>query len=367
MTIGIYGRGLANRAGIGRYTRELLRSLFELPTDHRFLVFVGEATAREHADLLGDRAIVLGGGGDRIVEEQIALPRALRKHRIDLFHNPDFTLPFLLPRSIPALVTVHDVAYARLPDSNSLKSKLLLKSLVPFSIQRARAVITVSRFSRSEIVGLYPISPEKIQVIPNGIESRFMPPGMEQIEAIRRRYELPSERVVLYLGGIEPRKNLGRLAEAVAKIPHATLAIAGGQNRNAEAILQEVQTHLGERLRLLGFVPDDDLPALYGAATVFAYPSLYEGFGIPPLEAMACGTPVVTSSVSSLPEAVGDAATLVDPTNADAIAEGIRELLDNDRLRRSRIKPGIEQAKSFAWPNIAAQTMALYDTVARSV
>jgi glycosyltransferase involved in cell wall biosynthesis len=364
MTIGIYGRGLANRAGIGRYTRELLRALLAASTPHRFRVFVGEGPAAEYDALLGDAAVVLRGSGDRLSEEQIALPIKMRRESLDLFHNPDFTLPVCAPARLPSVVTVHDLAYLRLPESNSVKSKVLLSALVPRSIRCASAIIAVSEFTKREIVDVYRIPPEKIHVIPNGIEERFSPPPPSEMEEVRARYGLPDEGVVLYLGGIEPRKNVERLAEAVARIPGAVLAIAGGRNRNAEAILSRVEAVLGDRARLLGFVPDGDLPALYGAASLFAYPSLYEGFGIPPVEAMACGTPVVASNAASLPEAVGDAASLVDPHSKEEIANAISSLLSDPGLRRARAEAGLIQSAKFRWPDVANRTLALYQQVA---
>lgn len=366
MTIGVSGRGLGNRAGIGRYTRELIRALLELGPEHRFRIFVGPSAAEEHRELLGDSAVVLPGREARPYQEQWTLPRMLASEKLDLFHNPDFILPVLAPKGLPSIVTVHDIAFARLKGSNSLNSKILHGGFVPSSMRRSQAIVSVSEFTKREIVEVYRVPAEKIHVIPNGIEERLAPPSAGSVTALREKLGLPDERVVLYLGGIEPRKNLVKLAEAVKTLPETTLAIAGGKNRGADEIVGRATEILGPRLRMLGFVADEDLPALYGAATVFAYPSIYEGFGIPPVEAMACGAPVACSKLTSLPEAVGPAAELFDPHDVRDIAAKIGRLLDSDSLRQIRVDTGFTQAARFRWPDIAKRTLDLYERVAQA-
>jgi glycosyltransferase involved in cell wall biosynthesis len=364
MRIGFYARGLANKAGIGRYSRELLKALLDCPHSHTFRLFAGRGVPREGLPSSFSPLICpLGGRGDRLLEEQWCLRRSLCTSELDLYHNPDFTLPMRLPKSLKAVVTVHDVAYLRLPGSNSWKSKALLRALVPGSIRRADAIVTVSEFSKREIVQVYGCPPEKVFAIPNGVDQRFLPQSEEEVRRVREKYGLPERGTVLYVGGIEPRKNLVRLAKAVSDVPGATLVIAGGRNRGAEQILQEARVLLRERLLELGFFPDEDLPGLYASAEVFAYPSLYEGFGIPPLEAMACGTPVLASNATSVPEAVGDAALLINPKSTSDITEKLCRLLDDPALQRELRERGELKAQRFTWQSVASQTLALYEQI----
>lgn len=362
MKVGIYGRGLANRAGIGRYTRELIKSLAYAEPDSIFQIFGGPDDDRtpQGRNL---HQIQLHGSTDRLWEEQIGLPKAIENHRPVLLHNPDFTLPLRLGPRTKSIITIHDVAYLRLPKSNSWKSRVLLTTLVPSSIRRADAIIAVSEFTKREIISAYSVLPEKIHVIPNGVDSSFHPPTPNEVDAIREKYGLPIRDIVLYIGAIEPRKNLVRLSEAIAGISGATLVIGGKPNRSGTEILHAIKQVLGANVRFLGFVPDEDLPGLYGAATVFAYPSVYEGFGLQPLEALACGTPVACSSAASLPEVVGDSALTFDPLAVDEMKSAIKTLLSDRKRRECQQRSGLERATEFGWARIAKQTLDLYRSV----
>ena len=296
----------------------------------------------------------------------VATPLAAWRDRLDLLHAT-YTLPPLLPcRSV---VTVHDVSYRLFPRAFSPRDRLLLSLAVPLSMRRADRVITVSEASRRDILRLYGLPPTKVVAIPNGVEDRFQPvDAASRLAAVRQRHGLP-ERFILALGNLQPRKNLRRLVAAYALLRHQygirhQLVLAGKPLWREGAIYRAIERHgLVGDVVTTGYVDDANLPALYSAADLFVYPSLYEGFGLPPLEAMACGTPVVAGATSSLPEVVGEAALLVEPTDVAALAAAIARLLRDDELHRHLGAAGRERAARFSWETAARQTAAVYDAV----
>jgi len=282
---------------------------------------------------------------------------------LDCFYSPDFTLPPV--RRARTVLTVHDLSFMRVPECSEPGLRRYLLQAVPASVSRADCVLTDSECTRSDVIELLNADAQKVSVVYPGVEPRFRPVQDARVLAtVRTRYGLP-DRFVLGLGTLQPRKNFGRLIEGYARIrcdltDNTQLVIAGGKGWLYDDIFRRVeQLGLGKEVHFPGYVDDKDLPALYSLADVFAFPSLYEGFGIPPLEAMACGTPVVTSSVSSLPEVVGDAALLVTPTDVDALAEALREALRGRSLRDKLIQLGFERAKEFTWARGARQVLAL--------
>jgi glycosyltransferase involved in cell wall biosynthesis len=252
------------------------------------------------------------------------------------------------------VVTVHDTAFLDYPECFSRQFRDWYQWLVPRLVQSAARVLTVSKFSASKLVGYCGVSADKIEVIPNGVDERFCPASADERERVRHSHRLPRE-FVLTLGSIDPRKNLRRLCEVFQKqtaLKDVVLVVAGGTSK----IFAESYENLhASNVQFLDYVPDDELPALYSAATVFVYPSLYEGFGLPPLEAMACGTPAVVSATTALPEVVGDAAILVDPACDESMANGICRLLGSQSLREAQSQAGIRRAQQFNWNTTAKQ------------
>lgn len=352
MRIGIYGRGLANRAGIGRYTRNLLQAMIAAPRGHEILIFTGNPSIGPE---FADHIVSLRGPGNRIVEEQITLPIQTRRHALDLYFNPDFTLPFAPTGARCEVVTVHDAAYRRFPMSNGLRSRILLNASMPRTLRRADAVIANSEFTKQEFIDLYKINPSNIHPVLLGLEDRF-----------RHTFVRRLERTVLAVGSIEPRKNLVALAQAV-RAAGAALVVAGGDARGADEIRSQISQILEGNVFFLGHVSEEDLITLYSRATVVAYPSLYEGFGFPPLEAMACGTPVIAAQSASIPEVGGDALAYFDPANEDSLTQALKTALDDPIRRQLLIGRGLERAKAFDWPKTARQTLEIMEaTVARA-
>lgn len=297
----------------------------------------------------------------RILWEQLVQGRALRGVGADLAHGPVFVGPLVAP--CPVVVTVHDLSFLRYPSLFRPANRFYLRLFTRFSVRRARRVIAVSAHTAEETVRLLGVAREKIRVVYHGVDPIFRPLAAEEVAAFRARRGLP-DCFVLFVGTLEPRKNLVRLIEAFARSgadAETVLVLAGARGWYDDEIFATVERlGLSSRVHFPGYVPNDELPFWYNAARAFAYPSLYEGFGLPVLEAQSCGTPVLTSSISALPEAAGDGALMVDPYDVEATAEGLHRLLTDETLRGVLRQRGLEHAARFSWPRTAAETVAVY-------
>ena len=304
---------------------------------------------------------------------------------LDVFYSPDFVLPPTLPRT-RTLLTVHDLSFLRCPDAFVPALRRYLERVVPRSIARAERVLADSEATRADLVALLGALPEKVQVLYSGVHPRFRPqPEPGEAERVRARYGLGDAPYALSVGTLQPRKNYPRLIQAFAhlrtgesanqrmanggsqtcRLADLQLVIAGGRGWLYEETLAEAGKHAA-RVRVLGFVDDGDLPALYRNAALFVFPSLYEGFGLPVLEAMACGVPVICSNASSLPEVAGDAALLVDPLDTDGLAAAMARVLGDVGLRQQMIARGFAQAARFTWEKAARQLLAAFDALGRN-
>jgi len=411
MKIGIdYTSAATQGAGIGRYTRELMRALLALPSDNRYSFFYAKSHRIDESEIRNQQSEIrrlpfhdkwLMRIWQRL---RIPIPVELIVGRVDLFHSPDFTLPPTLP-GVPTLLTVHDLSFIRDPESAWPSLRAFLNKAVPRSVKRATHVLADSQATKDDLIELFGTPAEKITVLYAGVDARFAPVrNQAEIDRVCAKYQLPRP-FILSLGTLQPRKNYARLIEAFGQLigtqhpstaprahseqseaksknahgsAHALsaergraardaatdfhLAITGGEGWMYETIFEQVKrSGLEDRVHFPGFVDDADLPALYSAADLFAYPSLYEGFGLPLLEAMACGTPVVGSNTSSLPEVIGDAGQQVDPRNVDDIARALRQMIDQPDLRERSIGLGLERAKLFTWDKAARELLAIYD------
>ncbi len=350
-------------AGISGY---IVRLLQHLPTDDalRYVVLTGTGELADRLTLpvrrsawTTERPIV------RILWEQLVLPSVLRELNVALLHAPAFGGPLL--SSVAHIDTVHDLSFLRYPHFFPRRKRFYLSWLTRWSCRRAAAVIAVSKFTAQEVVQLLGVPESRVHVIYHGVEPHFHPLPAEDVAQFRIQHHVP-ERYILYLGTLEPRKNLITLLRAYAKLrmPDVDLVLAGGKGWLYEGIFAEVE-RLGvqARVHFPGYVPDVLLPLWYNAAEVATYVSWYEGFGLPVLEAMACGTPTVVSEATSLPEVAGDAALLVPPDDADAISEGLRRCLNDESLRTQLVPAGLERAACFNWRTTAQQTTDLYKTI----
>lgn len=357
------------RAGAGVYTFELIHALTALETGHQFAVFhrggaLDSLAGRRNVRLVPVRA---PSRAARLLWEQVSLPLRLRTAKAGVFHSPHHTLP-LLPSGCPRVVTVHDVTFLLLPERYPPARRLYFRVATWASVRAAAAVIVPSKAVKADLRRLLRVTDERVTVVPEAPADRFRPVEDDaEVARVRRTYGLDGP-YVLSVGSLEPGKNRRRLIEAFASLasafPH-TLAIAGQPAWKYEDDLSLPQRlGLTERVRFLGYVPDADLPALYSAADAVAFPSLYEGFGLPALEAMACGAPLIASTAPALAELAGDAALLVDPYDSGAIAAALRRVLEDAELGEQLRRRGLERAAWFSWRQVAEQTLAVYDRVA---
>lgn len=280
---------------------------------------------------------------------------------------------FLLPPGVrgKSVLTVHDMAYLVCPETVRFKTKMMLRLTLKKSCQRADKIVTISHFTKRELLRLMRIPEEKVVVVHLGVDPRkFFPrPPEGEVETVRHKYGIQRD-YLLYVGTLEPRKNIERLIEAYSlakgrlrEMP--LLVLAGRKGWLYDAIFERVTAlQLQNDVLFPGYVEDHEVPALLSGALAFLFPSLYEGFGLPPLEAMACGTPVLTSNTSSLPEVAGDAALLVDPNSVEEIAEGIKRLVTDVDLRQMLSRQGLERSKAFTWERAAKRHMEIYESLA---
>ncbi len=387
MRIGIdYTAAAWQGAGIGRYTRELVRALLAEGAPHHYRLFyaAGGLDPRsqyldELAQLLAKhplaRAVPIQLSPRRLTQlwQRLRLPvRAeLFTGPIDVLHAPDFVLP---PTRARTLLTIHDLSFLVHPECAEPSMVRYLGAAVPRALRRADAVLADSQATRQDLARLLGYDLRRAQVVYPGAGSQFRPLPPEAAEPVRARLGLPA-RFLLFVSTIEPRKNLVRLLEAFARalalsplagaFADLQLVIAGRRGWLYNDVFATIgRLGLSERVRVLDYVDDKDLPALYNLAWAFTYPSIYEGFGLPALEALACGTPVLTAGNSSLPEVVGSHAVIVPAGDVPAIAAGLVRVIADAPLRERLRAGGLLHARQFTWQQAARQVLGRYDQLA---
>lgn len=348
-------------AGISSYIYNLLHHLPGIVPEMEYTVFLSERRYKESPGLrLKVSRLPTNRPPVRILWEQALLPWVARHEGLDLLHNMAFVGP--LASNCPFVITVHDLSFLFYQHSFRSLRRRYLQLFARMSLRRARRVIAVSESTKQDLVEIYDVSPAKIDVVHNGVDASYQPLPADQVAAFRQQQGLP-ERFVLFVGTLEPRKNVVRLIEAYARLPkeRPPLVLVGGKGWFYDEIFRRVEAlELSDEVHFSGFVPAEDLPLWYNAADLFVYPSIYEGFGLPPLEAMACGTAVITSTASSLPEVVGKAGKLVDPTDTEALASAMEEVLGDWELQVQMQAAGLVQAKGFSWKETAEKTVESY-------
>jgi glycosyltransferase involved in cell wall biosynthesis len=366
--IGIDARKLHD-FGIGTYIRNLLRHLARMDDQTDYVVLC-RPEDRVHLSTLGENfRAVPEPASNYSVAEQVRVPLALKREQVTLFHAPHYVLPPLV--RCRSVVTIHDCIHLMFPQY--LPNRFAFgyaRASIALAAKRATRVLTVSESSKRDILRFVDTEPEKIDVIYNAYDEQFaIDPAEEDVVRVRERFQLQDE-FVLYAGNVKPHKNLERLIDAFQIVrrrglDHLKLVMIGDEISKYTALRRAVHRHqLHKYVRFLGYLPEETLAVMYRLAGVFVFPSLYEGFGLPPLEAMASGTPVVTSNVSSLPEVAGDAAVLVDPYDPPAIADGIFRVLTDEQLRKDLRHRGVARAGQFSWEQSVRRVRKIYDEVA---
>ena len=381
MHVGINAHLLAftpdyRQAGLSRYIYEIVTRLPRFDTQSKFTAFAGNAPVPSEFDAnkppnmkIARSMFPTSKAPVRIAWEQTVLPIASARAKLDLLHCPVNVRPLVSP--CPVVITVHDVIFLRYPGAFHPAKRAYLKYMTGWSARHSTHVIAVSDQTRHDVIELLGVRPERVTTIHNGVGSQFMPISDDRRRGFSSDKSL-SGRTILYVGTLEPRKNLTMLLQAFSELASdpdfddTTLVIGGSKGWYYDEVFataEQLRLTASGRVRFLGRVPDEELPLWYNVASVFVFPSKYEGFGLPPLEAMACGTPVITSNTSSLPEVVGDAGIMLPPGDPAAWAAGMRSVLGDVATARELGTKALERSKQFSWDRTARETLDVYRRV----
>lgn len=354
-------------AGNATYITSLIEALGEIDGENQYTLYVTKPAALErYANRWTNFAVRRIKPHNPLIRIPITFNTELRLRPVDILFV-QYTAPPLAPCKV--VTTIHDISYEHFPETFTRHSRFQMKLTIPQTARKAARVITPSEYSRQDLIKTYNLPPEKIETIPLAAADFFKPVNnFEEINRIRRKYDLNGD-YILGVGSIQPRKNLVRLIEAYSDLKKKRgdippLVLVGKKSWLFEDTIKATDVHgVGESVKFTGFVPDEDLPALYSAALCFVYPSFFEGFGLPPLEAMQCGTPVIAGDRTSIPEVVGDAGLLVDPFDTNAIGSALERMISDDKLREELKLKGVERARQFSWEKAARQTLNVFERI----
>lgn len=375
MKVGVDATAIpANRAGAGNYIFNLVQALAKIDQDNQYVVFAKpEHIAEFSIDQPNFHLLavhIVQRRPLRLLWEQFVLPELVQRYQVEVLHSPHYTTPIF--NSSHSVVTVCDMTFFLYPKMHGIMKRVFFQQMMQISSKRADRIIAISESTGKDLLHLLGVTPDKIHTVLLAADDNFRPIGdCVKVGKICRRYGLQPGEFFLYVGTLEPRKNVPALLHAYKDLLDSgiqeRLVIVGKKGWMFENIFATMQIlGLENKVIFTGYVPDEDLPYLYNGARLFVYPSLYEGFGLPVLEAMACGTPVVTSNVSSMPEIVGDAGLLVNPHEHSQLAQAIECLIMDDDLHQSLKERGLERAAQFSWEKTAQETLKIYSQVCAS-
>ncbi len=354
-------------AGNVTYITGLIEALAEIDTVNQYTLYVTRPEAVErYTGRWPNFSVRRTLPHSPLIRIPITLTAELRLRPVDILFVQYSGPPFAPCKLV---TSIHDISYEHLPETYKWRSRFQMRLTIPRTARMADHVVAPSEYSRQDLIKTYGLPPEKVTMIPLAA-SAFLKPVTDtgELDRIRKKYDIEGD-YILGVGSIQPRKNLARLISAYSQLSTKRddlppLILAGKMAWLFEETLREIETHgLKEKIRFTGFVPDEDLPGLYSAAKCFVYPSFFEGFGLPPLEAMQCGTAVITGDRTSLPEVVGDAGILVDPFDVGAIADAIEKVLTDNKFREEMVRKGLERAMQFSWTATARQTLDVFEKV----
>lgn len=349
------------RAGIHQYIAQVLRHLPWEEGEPTYVVFTQQKNLFEDMPAITAVSSRLSTTNRllRIFWEQVVWPWQLRQHNISLLHSMAFVTPLL--STCPAVITVYDLSFLHFPERFPILQRLYLSSQTRRSCRRARRIITISESSRQDVHRFFGVPLSQIDVVVPGVDPVYQPLPADQVAAFRHKHHL--DRFVLHVGTLQPRKNIPVLIEAMAQLadPELKLVLVGGKGWLYDDIFRQVQAlGLAERVIFTGYVPDDELPLWYNAAELLVFPSVYEGFGLPVVEAMACGTPVIAANCSSIPEAVGEAGLLFAPDDVETLVKQMTAVLTDTDLQNKLRQQGLNHARAFSWARAGRETAAVY-------
>jgi glycosyltransferase involved in cell wall biosynthesis len=371
MRIGIEAQRIfrPRKHGMDVVAIELIKNLQQIDADNQYVVFSRNGAKDDTIQATSNFRLEQFSSLTYADWEQVHLPKSIKKNKLDILHCTANTAPLFT--QVPLVLTLHDIIYLENVDFKGTAyqniGNLYRRWLVPKIVKKAALVLTVSQFEKENIQKRLRLADDKVQVLYNGVSARFNANyAPEQVEAFRRKYNLPAQ-YVMFLGNTAPKKNTMNVIKAFVDFclsakSEMQLVLLDYKKELVEKTLEELkQPSLINRFVFPGYVPHNEIPLMYNAATVFLYPSLRESFGLPILEAMACGVPVITSITSSMPEVAGDAALLVDPLQYKEIAVAMHNLATSEDLRESLKKKGLERAKQFTWRSSAEQLLSIYE------
>lgn len=374
MRVGIEAQRLFRKKkhGMDIVALELIRNLQAVHTQIEFVVFVKQGEDNTCLNGVNGIQVVILPNVPYPIWEQLILPWAVRKYKVDLLHCTANTAPLFL--SVPLLITLHDIIYLenKTGSSSSLYQRFgnyYRAWLVPKIVKKAAKIITVSEFEKKNIDAYFKFKESFVVCIYNGVGAHFKPEqNLALLAACKHKFQLPNQ-FIFFIGNTDPKKNVQGVLKAFQLLKQNSdfnykLVMPDINKSYIQSLLTTIGSEsLIQDIQILPYVPNHELPSILNLASVFIYPSLRESFGIPLLEAMMCGVPVVSSNTSSMPEITADAAVLIDPFNPESIANGVMQYLTNDDFRKQKIENGLERAKYFTWKNNAAQTIQLYHAV----
>ncbi len=360
------------RHGVGRYVGSLVKALLKIDTKNHYLLYVSKLNAK-YFEVKGNPRVSLkfvpANRALRLLWEQTLLPLDLKRERVNVFYGPAFTVPLF--KTCEQVVAVLDLTWFKQRKKHIWIKQLYFRTLIPLAVRQAEKVLVISQSTKKDLLQILKVPKEKIVVTYLGTSSSFrVVENQKKLSETRVKYKLPRQ-FILFIGVLEPRKNITGLIKAFSRLKKDNnlshkLVIGGGRSygwKNEEVFQAIKNLKVEDEVIFTDFISEADLTAVYNLADLFVLPSFYEGFGLPVLEAQACGCPVITSNLSSMPEVGGDAALLVDPKNVEELAKAMRRILTDGKLKAEMIRKGFLNVKHFSWEKTARETLKVFEEV----